>query len=133
MSHDDKDIRPFLPPVGKRLTLPGAPLCRFCNDTGSIAIRSRDGVYAFPGPVPDDAKGYADADCWHCDCASPPRGALVYEAPRDPAEVLRVRGVGRVADEPRAILVMLTERPTDDEVRALHDYLRAWSGGEDER
>lgn len=43
--------------------------CSHCNDTGMIAIRSRDGAYAFPGPVPDDAKGYADADCWYCDCA----------------------------------------------------------------
>lgn len=46
--------------------------CTKCNDTGMIAIRSRDGLYAFPGPVPDDAKGYADADCWYCDCAKPP-------------------------------------------------------------
>jgi hypothetical protein len=48
------------------------PKCHFCNDTGSIAIRSRDGMYAFAGPVPDDAKGYADADCWYCDCAKHP-------------------------------------------------------------
>lgn len=48
----------------------------------------------------------------------------VYEAPRDPAVPLRVRGVGRVADEPRALLLALNERPTDDEIRALHDHLR---------
>ena len=48
------------------------PNCRKCNDTGYVAIRSRDGVYAFPGPVPDDAKGYADADCWYCDSGRPP-------------------------------------------------------------
>ena len=47
----------------------------------------------------------------------------VYEAPRDPAVHLRVRGVGRVADEPRALLLALNERPTDDEIRALHDHL----------
>lgn len=46
-----------------------------------------------------------------------------YEAPRDPAVPLRVRGVGRVADEPRALLLALNERPTDDEIRALHDHL----------
>lgn len=46
-----------------------------------------------------------------------------YEAPRDPAAPLRVRGVGRVADEPRALLLMLNERPTDDEIRALHGHL----------
>lgn len=48
-----------------------APKCPRCNDTGAIAIRSRDGAYAFPGPVPDDAKGYADADCWFCDSGRP--------------------------------------------------------------
>jgi len=41
--------------------------CNYCNNTGWIACRSRDGTYAFAGPVPDDAKGYFDADCWHCD------------------------------------------------------------------
>ena len=46
--------------------------CRQCMDTGMIAIRARDGMYAFPGPVPDDARGYADADCWYCDCARKP-------------------------------------------------------------
>lgn len=46
-----------------------------------------------------------------------------HEAPRDPAAHLRVRGVGRVADEPRALLLMLNECPTDDEIRALHDHL----------
>lgn len=48
--------------------------CNFCKDTGMVAIRSQDGTYAFPGSVPDDAKGYADADCWYCDCARTPRG-----------------------------------------------------------
>jgi len=52
---------------------------------------------------------------------------LIYEAPRDPNEEIRVRGVGRVADEPRAILIALTERPTDDEIRSLHEYLRGWN------
>ena len=37
------------------------PKCHYCNDTGWVACRSRDGQYAFPGPVPDDAKGYFDA------------------------------------------------------------------------
>lgn len=48
------------------------PKCHYCNDTGYIACRSRDGQYAFPGPVPDDAKGYFDADCWYCDSGPPP-------------------------------------------------------------
>lgn len=48
------------------------PKCHYCNDTGWVACRSRDGQYAFPGPVPDDAKGYFDADCWYCDSGRPP-------------------------------------------------------------
>jgi hypothetical protein len=48
------------------------PKCHKCNDTGWVAIRSRDASYAFPGPVPDDAKGYSDADCWYCDQGKPP-------------------------------------------------------------
>ena len=39
---------------------------------------------------------------------------VIYEAPRDISVPLRVRGVGRVADEPRALLLALDERPTDD-------------------
>ena len=39
---------------------------------------------------------------------------------------LRVRGVGRVADEPRAFLVLLTDVPTDNQLREMHDYLRQW-------
>lgn len=54
--------------------------------------------------------------------APEPDAAATYEAPRDPAAAVRVRGVGRVADEPRALLLMLTERPTDDELRALHEF-----------
>lgn len=47
------------------------PACKKCNDTGMVAIRSRDGSYAFPGHVPDNARGYADADCWYCDSGRP--------------------------------------------------------------
>lgn len=46
--------------------------CMYCKDTGMVAMRSRDGQYAFAGPVPDDAKGYRDADCWYCDSGRPP-------------------------------------------------------------
>lgn len=58
------------PEAGRRST--GKPRCSKCNDTGMIALRSRDGAYAFPGPVPDDAKGYIDANCWYCDSGPPP-------------------------------------------------------------
>ena len=40
--------------------------CYHCNGTGWVAIRSRDGTYSHAGPVPDDAKGYAEACCWEC-------------------------------------------------------------------
>jgi len=53
------------------------PRCHKCNDTGMVAIRSRDGAYAFAGPVPDDAAGYTDADCWYCDSGSPPGGTTL--------------------------------------------------------
>lgn len=46
-----------------------------------------------------------------------------YEAQRDPSRPLRVRGIGRIADEPRALLINLTEIPTDDEIRNLHETL----------
>jgi hypothetical protein len=36
-----------------------------------------------------------------------------------------IKGVSRVADNERVILVSLSERPTDDELREIHDYLRS--------
>lgn len=51
-----------------------------------------------------------------------------YEAPRNESIPLRPRGVGRVADEPRAFLILFNENPTDDELRALHEHLRWWYG-----
>ena len=50
----------------------------------------------------------------------------IYEEPRNPAVALQVRGVGRIADEPRAVMVMLNERPTNGEIRAFHDLIRDW-------
>lgn len=51
---------------------------------------------------------------------------LEYEAARDERTPLRVRGVGRVGGEPRALLLCFNESPTDDELRALHEHLRWW-------
>jgi len=48
--------------------------------------------------------------------------STAHEAPRDPAHELRVRGVCRDAAESRSLSLALTERPTDDEMRALHDF-----------
>ena len=42
------------------------PACKKCNDTGFIAIWSQNGRYAHPGPVSDDARGYAEARCLEC-------------------------------------------------------------------
>lgn len=43
-----------------------------------------------------------------------------------------VRGVGRVADEPRALLVLLSDIPTDDDLRVFHDHSKEWrSHGEE--
>lgn len=41
-------------------------VCEWCNDTGTIAIRSKDCRYLRPGPVPDDASGVAEAPCYEC-------------------------------------------------------------------
>ena len=49
-----------------------------------------------------------------------------HEAPRRTESLLRVRGVGRIATEPRSLLVLLDERPTDDDIRSLHEFLRGW-------
>lgn len=50
----------------------------------------------------------------------------INEAPRDPSIPLRVRGVFRDADEPRSLGIALTDRPTDDDIRSLHDFVREW-------
>lgn len=39
---------------------------------------------------------------------------------------VRVRGVGRVPGEPRALMLMLSDVPTDDDMRAIHDHLLVW-------
>lgn len=38
-----------------------------------------------------------------------------------------VKGVSRVADNSRALLLSLLVEPTDDEIRSLHDFLRNWA------
>lgn len=38
----------------------------------------------------------------------------------------KVQGIGRVADNNRALLITLVVEPTDDEIRSIHDYLRKW-------
>ena len=50
----------------------------------------------------------------------------VDEAARTEPDI-KVRGVGRDLFEPRSISVALTERPTDDEIISLHEFLRGWN------
>lgn len=38
------------------------------------------------------------------------------------------QGVGRMADNPRALLVILTDEPSDDDIRSLHDHMKKWVG-----
>lgn len=37
---------------------------------------------------------------------------------------LRALGVGRVADNPRALLVALSDEPSDDDIRRIYERLR---------
>lgn len=50
--------------------------CIKCNDTGVIALRSSSCTYAFPGPLPGDARHYCEADCWDCGVARRPKKSL---------------------------------------------------------
>jgi len=72
------------------------------------------------------AGGIDPADCdWpHCGCDVPVTIVQEFRLPEGMRPPIRVRGVGRVADEPRALLVMFTDIPTDDEIRQFHDYVR---------
>lgn len=45
--------------------------------------------------------------------------------PRASTAIPRVHGVGRVADNPCAVLVMLKAEPSDETLRAIHDRLTA--------
>lgn len=68
MTDDDKDIRPFLPPVGKRLTLPG--WCSTCQNTGWVncycggdnCICENNGEYPCP-----ECDGDTISDCGYED------------------------------------------------------------------
>jgi hypothetical protein len=55
-----------------------------------------------------------------------PEAIGIYEAPRRDADEIRVRGVGRDLFEPRSVRVALTERPTDEEIKSMHDWMRGW-------
>lgn len=91
---------------------------------GRIAVQVAEAYLAVAtgGCTDGNACALGHEQCQWVDCRRPP----AYEAPRDLSVPLRVRGVGRVADEPRALLIAMTERATDDEIRSLHDFIREW-------
>lgn len=39
---------------------------------------------------------------------------------------VKVRGVVRDVDNPRALIAVFDERATDDDMRSFHDYIRDW-------
>ena len=45
---------------------PDVAECHRCNGSGELAISSMNGLYLFPGPVPEDAKGIVSATCYDC-------------------------------------------------------------------
>jgi hypothetical protein len=42
--------------------------------------------------------------------------------------VVKIRGVGRDVGHDQFVSLALSERPTDDQLRSLHEYLRGWPG-----
>ena len=42
-------------------------ICPKCNGSGEVACSTRTGLYRYPGPVPDDARGVFAAVCYDCD------------------------------------------------------------------
>lgn len=90
---------------------------------GRLAVKVAEAYLASVGGCTDgNACNLSNAECHWPECRRSP----VYEAPRYHSVPIRVRGVGRVADEPRALLIAMTERPTDDEIKSLHDFIRDW-------
>lgn len=84
-------------------------------------------------PVKCDCTVNCGDDPWLRDGRAQPCAALAAEHARLAAWRARPRvlGVGRMGDNPRAVLVSLERAPTDDELRALHDYLRGFAPGRD--
>lgn len=52
------------------------------------------------------------------------------ETGADERELPGVHGVGRIADNPCAVLVLLKAEPSDDALREIHDRLRAAQSGQ---
>jgi hypothetical protein len=50
----------------------------------------------------------------------------IFEAEAARRGIIWVRGVGRIDSEPRAVIVHLTGVPTDNQIRALDQFLTDW-------
>jgi hypothetical protein len=48
-------------------------VCEKCNDSGTYGFSTTTGRYIAPGPVPEDARGIAEAWCFDCDANRPRR------------------------------------------------------------
>jgi hypothetical protein len=51
-------------------------------------------------------------------------GHICTHARREPMKLPRVLGVGRVADNAKALIVYFEWEPSDDDLRVLHESLR---------
>lgn len=64
----------------------------------------------------------------HCEAAARAGMAIKHHLMRWPIRLfdstLRVLGVGRDAENPRALSIALAEVVTDDDLRAIHEFLR---------
>jgi len=52
---------------------------------------------------------------------------MSYEVMDDErVRLIRVQGIMRRPEYPHALVVLLTDVPTDDEMRDMHEHLRFW-------
>ncbi|WP_211299480.1 hypothetical protein [Pukyongiella litopenaei] len=67
-------------------------------------------------------------DAAHCEAAARAGMAIKHHVMRWPASLfdseLRVLSVGRDADNPRSISVVLSEEVSDDDLRMIHEFLK---------
>ncbi len=56
------------------------------------------------------------------------KGPLQYLTDPYASPDLRAHGVGRIHDNPNCVLVSFNRESSDDELRALHEFLRTFRG-----
>lgn len=62
-------------------------------------------------------------------CQCPLCGKMHHDLQNGRPPGLKARGVGRMADNDKAVLLIFDRPLTDDELRALHDQTNIMSGG----